>query len=730
MRMDTYYIEAAVPTPLMSTFDYRVPADITEQRLQPGMRVKVPFGRQQLVAIVLRVKADTLCKPAQIKSILSVIDHEPVLAEEAMQLLMWASDYYHHPVGEVMACALPKKLRAGELMHLAQTTWYQLTDAGRAALAVPDKRRLKQLALLQCVAASEQPISMDCMKRQGFDRALFKRVIEREWVQEVQAHVPDELPPMLRQPALLLSDEQAVAVNALTAARSFEVFVLQGVTGSGKTEVYLQVIAEVLARQQQALVLVPEIGLTPQTIARFERRFHVPVACLHSEMTDSQRLQVWMQARMGEARIVIGTRSALFVSMPELGVIIIDEEHDASFRQQSGFRYVARDMAIMRAKLANVPIVLGSATPSFATLANVERQRFSLLRLDKRVGGGQLPRWQIIDMRDQVITHGLSAPLIERMQHHLANKGQVLIFLNRRGFAPVLICHHCGFSQCCPRCDAHMTLHHTPHRLFCHHCGASSRVPRLCPSCQQSDLTSVGLGTEQLEQGLQQLFPDHTVLRLDRDNVRGKRKLDHMLAKAHDHQADILIGTQLLAKGHHFPALTLVGIVDVDAGLFSADFRALEQLGQTCHQVAGRAGRESHQGEVLLQTHQPEHPDLQCLIEHGYETFAKQCLQQRQQANLPPYSYMAKWVFNGQDRAVVMAFANQVRRVMDGLLKPPLHCFGPMPSLMERMNDRYFVELVCLSDKRPLLHQFLSQLQQQLLKLKMPKQLRWYLEID
>lgn len=672
--MDTYYIEAAVPAPLMQVFDYKVSAaQYCRDVIQPGMRICVPFGRRQLVAVVLKVKSKADIESGKIKAISALMDDRPLLTQPWLKLLDWASRYYHFPIGEVVANALPKKLRQAKSLVL--TT-------------------------------------------------------EQDWMQVVGAK-PMTDTGVLLEPELQLNDEQASALAAIRQQSSFQVMVLQGVTGSGKTEVYLQAIANVLQQGRHAMVLVPEIGLTPQTVARFERRFSVPIVCLHSAMTDTERMRSWLKARAGQAAIVIGTRSALFVPMQKLGLIIIDEEHDSSFRQQSGFRYVGRDVAIMLAKTLDVPIVLGTATPSLVTLANIERRRYQCLRLPHRVAGGQLPSWRIVDVRDQSLSTGLSSALIARMHHHLSNGGQVLIFLNRRGYAPVLLCHHCGYSHVCQRCDAHMTLHRQPYRLICHHCGSSCSVPTLCPSCKQSDLSTVGVGTEQLQKSLQELFPDKNVLRLDRDSARGHKKLKQLLTSAHDQSADILLGTQMLAKGHHFPALTLVGILDIDAGLLSADYQALEQLGQTCCQVAGRAGRESVQGEVILQTHCPDHAMLRCLVECGYETFAEKLLKERKQAELPPWSYWARWVINGPDRAEVMAFANRIqgvvqqRRAHEGV-----GSFGPVPALMERVNNRYFVELIMMSSSRQQLQRCLSLLHPEISALKCSKSIRWFLQVD
>ncbi|MDF1796956.1 MAG: primosomal protein N' [Coxiellaceae bacterium] len=731
--MNKQFVEVAVPTPLLSTFDYLLPAELAHSsEVRPGARVKVPFGHRQLVAVVVVLKSETDCPPARLKSVMEVLDTEPLLPEDALQLLTWASGYYHYPVGEVLSNALPKWLREGRSTEQAAEEFYAITSAGEVALSVGDNRAPKQIQLLQTVAQYEQAVSYQQLREQGFDRAGLKRVLEKNWLTIAeQVPVKKTTGSVLRQAGLDLNQQQKKSVDAIAAAKHFASFLLQGVTGSGKTEVYLQAIERILQQGKQALVLVPEIGLTPQTISRFESRFSVSIACLHSALTDSQRMQSWLQARAGDAKIVIGTRSALFVPLPHLGLIIIDEEHDSSFRQHSGFRYVARDMAMMRAKMMDVPIVLGSATPSLESLANVERKKYHLLRLDQRVAGGELPQWKIIDVRDQSLKAGMSSQLLERMRYHLDNNGQVLIFLNRRGYAPVLMCHHCGFSQQCDHCDAHMTLHARPSRMYCHHCGASSRVKKMCPSCQQSDMSAVGLGTEQLELMLQQQFPEQTVLRLDRDTTRGKGSMAELLQQAHHKKAQILVGTQMLAKGHHFPAMSLVGIINADNGLMSSDFRALEQMGQLCCQVAGRAGRENSRGEVLIQTHQPDHVLLQSLVRDGYEKFAQQLLHERQDAQLPPYSYLAKWVVNDLSQQAAFDAAQKIQQLAQVSLSTfAVKCFGPMPAIMERVADRYHVEVVCLSSNRQQLQRFLSKIYPEVSRLKFNKGLRWFLQVD
>jgi len=439
-----------------------------------------------------------------------------------------------------------------------------------------------------------------------------------------------------------LNEAQATAVQIInSAANTFQTFLLDGVTGSGKTEVYLQVISEVLARHQQVLVLVPEISLTPQTILRFQQRFNVPIAALHSNLTEKQRLDAWNAARSNIAKIVIGTRSAIFTPFAHLGLIIVDEEHDHSFKQQDRFRYHARDLAVMRAHSNDIPIVLGSATPSLESLLNVKRERYQHVLLTERAGGALLPTYQVVDMRHANAVSGISNELLQAIHGQLAANNQVMLFLNRRGFAPVLYCTQCAHVMQCRRCDAKLVYHRSPLGLRCHHCDSRYIIPKQCANCRNETMQPVGLGTQRLEQSLTELFPDIPIIRIDRDNTRKKGELQNLLDQIHTTPKAILLGTQMLAKGHHFPNVTMVGIIDADSGLFSVDFRAAEQMGQLLEQVAGRAGRADKLGIVYIQTKHPEHPLLQLLLQKGYRDYAQSLLQERETAALPPYSYFA-----------------------------------------------------------------------------------------
>jgi primosomal protein N' (replication factor Y) len=508
------------------------------------------------------------------------------------------------------------------------------------------------------------------------------------------------------------------------------VFLLEGITGSGKTEVYLDAIQAALEKKQQALVLVPEISLTPQLTQRFQARFDRPIAILHSQLTDKQRLDAWLAAREGEADIVIGTRSAITAPLPRLGLIVVDEEHDSSFKQQEGFRYSARDLAVMRGHIENIPVVLGSATPSFETLHNVYQGRYQHLKLQSRHGNARLPTLKVIDLRSQPLVDGLSLELREQMKRHLDQGNQVILFINRRGFAPTLLCHDCGWIARCQRCDSHMTLHQAKNKLRCHHCGAERRAESACPSCQGTSLIPVGEGTERVESSLNQLFPDNKVIRIDRDTTRRKGSLESILQDVHGGEARILVGTQMLAKGHHFPNVTLVGILNIDQGFFSVDFHALEKTAQLIVQVAGRAGREEKPGTVMLQTHYPDHPLLQTLLNAGYDEFARQAMVEREQANLPPYSYMALLRAEAVDARQPIEFLQEAKAMAQQHETANVEFWGPLPSPMEKRAGRYRAQLFIQSLDRAALHRLLAPWIRALEKSRLGRKVRWSIDVD
>lgn len=658
-------LKIALPVPLRTSFDYLPAEDTVVSTLQPGMRIRVPFQRRHLVGIFLGLASHTDLDPKRLKPIEEVLDSQPVLPPETLKLCLWAADYYHHPVGEVLSAALPGSLRQGK---------------------PPECKVKKNTKPTKQLAQTTEPLS--------------------------------------------LNEKQQELVQAVTASlNSFSVFTVDGVTGSGKTEVYLHTIQQVLAQNKQALILVPEINLTPQTLERFQQRFAVPIVALHSGLTEKGRLQAWLAARSGEALILIGTRSAVFTPMARLGLIIVDEEHDPSFKQQDGFRYNARDLAIWRARDAQVPILLGSATPSLETLHRSWEGRYRYFTLPERAGGAILPTFRIIDVRRQYLEEGLSVELLQGMTTHLQAGNQVLLFLNRRGFSPVLICHACGWMATCRHCDARMTYHLRPTRLHCHHCEAQLPVPTRCEACGEKDLQTLGLGTERLEQALQKHFPDLPLTRIDRDTTRRKGKMEEMLDGIHSGSCRILLGTQMVAKGHHFPDVTLVGIIDSDYGLFSSDFRAAERLGQLMLQVAGRAGRAAKPGEVWIQTHHPDHPLIQLLKEGNYQQVARSLLAEREQASLPPYSSLVLFHAEAHRQVEAENFLKQVKELALSL-GGSVSIRGPIAALMARRAGRHRMQLLLQAEHKKTLQPFLRALLQKVEQLSNKLRIHWAVDVD
>jgi primosomal protein N' (replication factor Y) len=636
--MTRRYLQLALPSPLRQTFDYILPA-----RMDPpppaGARVRVPFGKQMLTGIVLGIHTQTTIDESRLRPAEDALDTEPVLPDSLFRLLRWAADYYQHPVGEVFDTALPVLLRQGEPLAAPGESRWKATRLGQLyPLDGTITRAPKQLAALTVLRDYPDGIIPPLLTGLGIERPTLLALEKKGLAECVTLPPParEQASAQLKEPALALNTEQQQAVSAINGkAGEFAPFVLFGVTGSGKTEVYLQAIAATLARGEQALVLVPEIGLTPQTVARFRARFQTEIAVLHSGRNERERLEAWRAARSGRAGIVIGTRSATFTPLARPGLLIVDEEHDLSFKQHEGFRYHARDMAVRRAQLESIPVVLGSATPALESLANARAGRYTLLRLKERAANAREPDFKLIDLRHQPTREGFTDSLLKAMASTLKKGEQVLVFLNRRGYAPVLLCHDCGWHAQCRRCDARPTLHRNPTQLHCHHCGAEGPPPRTCPSCGSTDLRPVGLGTERVEDLLRAQFPSVPLFRIDRDSTRRKDALANLTNAIHGSEAAILVGTQMLAKGHHFPRVTLVALLDMDGGLFGADFRAAEHTAQLILQVAGRAGRADRPGLVLLQTHQPEHPLLHELITQGYPAFAERALNERQLLSFP-----------------------------------------------------------------------------------------------
>ena len=697
-----------------------------------GARVRVPFGRQRLVGIVIAHAESSELPREKLKAVLELLDDAPVLDTRVMELAEWAAQYYHHPLGEVLAAALPKLAREGAAARATTEHWFA-TPEGTAALASGALNRApRQRELLE--GLGDRGLSSEALGERFADwrnpmRTLVKRGLVSSSEIEEEAPAETAAADLVRASGPALSEEQAVAVAAIDAAHAaFTPFLLYGITGSGKTEVYLHSVEHALRRGRRALVLVPEIGLTPQLVARFRERFAVPVAVLHSALTDTERLAAWRQCLAGSARIVLGTRSAVFAPVTDLGIVIVDEEHDASYKQhESGFRYSARDLAVLRAQRAQVPVVLGSATPALETLQNVVAGKFTRLSLPRRAGQALPPRAALLDVREHAVRSGLATPAVEAMQKHLAAGSQVLVYINRRGYSPTLACTACGWIAPCRDCDARLTVHLGASRLRCHHCGADAPLPANCPQCGYA-VKHVGQGTERVEETLSKLFPDMPIARLDRDVVRKRGDLEQVVDRINSGEARILVGTQMVTKGHDFPNVTLVVVLNADQGLFSTDFRAPERVAQAIIQVAGRAGRGAKAGSVLIQTEYPDHPLLVSLLNEGYDGFARTALAERAAANWPPFAHVAVL----RASAVELAPAIEFLRAARTLARPPrdLKLLGPAPAAMARRAGRHHAQLLLESRERAPLHRLLGTWLPRVEEIKTPRELRWSLDID
>ncbi|MES3007182.1 MAG: primosomal protein N' [Pseudomonadota bacterium] len=737
----TVILRLAVPSPLRRLFDYLPPQNISREHLeglQPGVRISVPFGSRTLVAVLISIQSQASVEHSKLRHATAILDPSPLLPPALMELYLWAAQYYQHPPGEVFSTMLPALLRQGRAAaHPGRKVW-RLSAEGQQIDAEVLRRAPRQREVLEFLKEHGE-LDRESITELEISSVALSAMVKAGFVEASSQPRKPSLRPAARTVApehvLQLNTEQLQAVNAIRSAiGNFGCFLLDGVTGSGKTEVYLQVIAEVLRQSRQALVLVPEISLTPQTISRFRKRFQCRIAVLHSGLTDVERLQAWLEARDGIAEIVIGTRSALFTPLARPGIIIIDEEHDGSFKQQDGFRYSARDLAIVRARNENIGIVLGSATPSLETLHNALTGRYQHLLLTERAGVAERPTLRLLDTTNEALQEGFSAPLLQDIADHLQRGNQVLVFLNRRGFAPTLQCADCGWVAECQRCDARLTLHKTPPHLRCHHCDARKPVDRHCPQCKSKHLQALGLGTERSEGVLASLFPDTRVLRVDRDTTRRKNELDALLNEVHRGEPCILIGTQMLAKGHHFPCVTLVAVLDADAGLFSADFRGQEHTAQLLMQVAGRAGRAGQAGEVVIQTRHANHNTLQALVQQGYSSFARTILAERHAAGMPPFSHLALLRAESTDFRNPEQFLALVRQCAERLLGPAdgaaVTLMGPLPAPMEKRAGKFRAQLLLQSEQRPALQNLLNQLCPALESMKESRSVRWSVDVD
>lgn len=728
MTNSARFLKVAVPAPLYQSFDYLAPATPVAR----GARVSVPFGRRILTGIALGSAGASDFAGARLKSVIEVLDTEPLFDDPLLDLLEWAAGYYHHPIGEVLAAALPVWLRQGRPASVEGIRVFSVTAAGRSFDSAGLARAPAQKKILAALQEAPTGLDEDALAQISPSWAnAAKALIARSLV----ATAENDCLPLPSGPGAApptLNSAQQIAVDAVASASgTYCTFLLHGVTGSGKTEVYLRLIERVLARGEQVLVLVPEIGLTPQLVARFTGRFRVPIAVLHSGLTDRQRLCAWLAARAGRAPLVLGTRSAVFTPLARPGLIVVDEEHDLSYKQQDGFRYSARDLAVLRASRMRVPVVLGSATPSLESLKHAREGNYRLLELPDRTGGAGMPAVHLLDMRRLKPDEGLSPPLRAAIAERLARGEQSLLFLNRRGFAPALMCYDCGWLAPCKRCDARLTLHRSSRALRCHHCDAQQPLPETCPDCGGVNLHALGEGTERIEAALEKYFPVARIERIDRDSTRRKGALEEKLRRVHEGEADILVGTQMLSKGHDFPNVTLVGVLNADQGLYGSDFRASERLFQQIVQVAGRAGRADKPGTVLIQTWHPSHALFAALVNHDFHGFADFALAERRETEFPPYSFLALLRAEAPAAPAAMKFLRAARDGARQLLDDSaINVLDPLPAGMERRAGRFRAQMLVQSPNRAILQKFLARWVPELATLESGKRVRWSIDVD
>ena len=748
-----FVAQVALAVPVGDFFDYICPSELPLPEI--GARVLVPFGRRSMVGVVvgLILASQSQVPPNKLKPIKQVLDERAILDDKLLKLARWLSDYYHHPLGEVYSVMLPTLINQGKPIHTKQRYYKAICD-DQAIDQLP-KTAKKQRQILSDLLMHPDGISESNLSAIGATRSVLTTLINKDLVStDERSFTPISAPPVtLLEPKLDANDEQKAALDAIKTAFDlgrYQGFLLDGVTGSGKTEVYLQAMHHVLAQGKQVLILVPEIGLTPQTKGRFGSRFHANICVLHSKMNDTERLQGWQDCRLGQAQIIIGTRSSVLYPFANLGMIIIDEAHDASYKQQDHLRYHACDVAMIRALFARIPIILGTATPSLEQLKLIQDGKLTPLILKNRAGGAQAASMHLVDMRlggyhaqhtDGTISDTAFAPAtIQAMRDCLAKGEQVLVFLNRRGYAPILICRSCGHQADCPNCDAHLTIHKSSLQpmygeLRCHHCGYRASIPTTCPECHSPNMDSFGAGTTRLVEQLHALFANPQVSRttypiyqIDKDTMQKKGAWEAMTKNINTGNPAILVGTQMIAKGHHFENVTLVVIANADLGFLSADFRSPEHTAQRIIQVAGRAGRAKKPGKVLIQTLQPDNALLTQLVHQGYHAFAHELLHERSQLGLPPFSHAV----------LIRAESLHYQRAKDAILAakgmiPANHPFAinaPIDAPMTKKNNRYQVQMLILSKTRPVLHEFLATWWPSVQSLPSTKAVRLSIDID
>ena len=726
---DAQVVQVALPVPMRQLFDYSC---TDNQSLPvPGMRVMVPLQKRTVVGIVCGMSAQSAVPIRRLRHIIRVLDDEPLLTPQVFALAQWAARYYHHPIGEVMQAAIPSLLRRDRPAAPRVAPHWRICDAGQQALStLPMRYHVQHHVLQVLVSAGTAGLAGEALlglvPRSSSTVAL---MTDRGWIEQVTAASVSPVP--LSAPPRLNSAQRDACLAIDKANGNYVPFLLDGVTGSGKTEVYLDCVAKTVSRGFQAMVLVPEISLTPQLVERFQARLGGSLAVLHSGLTPGERHRAWWRSREGSTAVVLGTRSAVFAPLPRPGLIIVDEEHDLSYKQRDRFRYSARDVAVKRAQLSGVPVVLGSATPSLESVANARSGRYRRLVLPVRAGVAQMPKVQILDLNRLAVNEGLTAPVVGAIGKRLERAEQSLVFVNRRGFAPLLGCSECGWQAQCQRCDARLTLHRGSNRLICHHCGANALPPHCCPQCAGESLYLVGEGTQRVEEALLRIFPSARVLRLDSDAAGDSQDLAQALSAVRQGEVDILVGTQMLSKGHDFAGITLVCVLAMDQGLYSIDFRGPERMFQQLAQVAGRAGRGQRPGEVLVQTEHPDNPAYARLVQHDFAGFANTALAERKAAAYPPFARFVLLRAESARSGPPLDFLRSAVRVGKArAAQAGVRLMEPAPSPMERRAGRYRAQLLLAASNEGQLHRFLDDWLARLEGLREATRVRWSVDVD
>jgi primosomal protein N' (replication factor Y) len=718
----------AIALPLYRVFEYALP---DEQPVVPGTRYRLPFTSGTRTGILLESSNASDYEPAKIKPVKERIDQQPVLDAHMLALARWMSDYYLQPIGEVVFQCLPGYLRGARESVSTRVKCWRLVSADAETIENLRSRSPRQFEICQALLARPAGLNAHELRQINPNWSPVVKALEQKQILSWEWMARRDDPPQDACLPDLSAEQQGVLGEIEPRLQGFAVHLLDGITGSGKTEIYLRMIQSRLDAGLQVIYLVPEIGLTNQLIERVEQRYGNCFAISHSGLTELQRYRAWERFRRAEVSIMLGTRSSLFSQSDALGLIIIDEEHDSSYRQEDGIRYHARDVAIKRAQMLDIPIVLGSATPSLESLRNRARDCWHHYRLEQRPTGFAPPRLELIDVRNSRLDCGCSAATFARVEKHLAASGQVLMYLNRRGFAPIVMCHECGWQAQCEHCDARLTLHQSLHSLLCHHCGFSQGVPEACPQCGHAEVKHYGIGTEQLEQGLKQRYPKTPILRIDRDVIASREALKSRLQQLQGGEPCILIGTQMIAKGHDYPAITLSVVLDADQALFSASYRASERLAQTLFQVSGRSGRGDREGEAVVQTRFPDHPLMQALLRKDYRSIAADLLQERQSYGFPPFARVVMFRADALELEVALDILEQIKARLQGVQQfDSIACIGPMPALMTRRIGRFRAQLCLMSQDFKVLRSVLRRAMPAIEELPGSARCSWSIDVD